>query len=296
MAGEQLNPQEKSAESEKTILWRAAEQQLEKFSGIEEGIKETVVGLNVFGIETVNSCEGHYNHGRIAPWVSMELWQSKPQERFVGQKQFEQQIYEKLGVEEINRRNWDYVKAHDEMAANYLPPGEVEFDKLSQDALREMAEKDEELKRIHGITPEITKIWMDAYAHAEEEVQSAGQDGRLQETEEYKQWKAQNDAMKDKTQALLDEFYRGRKVPESTRIIVEQDASGLWCIHNGGKDYYDVTRRPEDVPDKDKKQYQKILDGTNPKKDRESIQTRVATYLAEFQEFTKFLRKKYFGE
>ena len=283
-------------QNEKEVGWKEAEQNLEKFGGIEDGIKETVVGLNVFGIETVNSCEGHFNHGRIAPWVSIEKWESKPQERYIGQKEFEQQVYERLGVVEINQRNWDYIKEHDEMAASFLLPGQVEFDKLSEDTRRQIAERDEGLIKKYDITPEVTKQWMDAGIQAEKEIEQVGKDGRLHKTEEYKQWKAENDAMKDRVQQLLGEFYEGRKTTKNAKIIIDQDGSGSWCIHNGGKDYYDVTRKPEDISDKEKNHYQKVLDGKNPKKEQKDFEKYVEKYRAEFQEFTEFLKRKHFGE
>ena len=118
----------------------------------------------------------------------------------------------------------------------------------------------------------------------------------MQETEEYKKWKAENDAMKDNVQELLNEFYADRKVTEDERIIIEQDATEMWCIHNGGKDYYDVTRRQDDIPDADKKHYQEILDGNNPKEEQEDIEKRVEKYRAEFQAFAAFMKQKYLGE
>ncbi len=36
---------------------------------IDQGILETVIALNVLGIPTVQSCEGHVDHGICAPWV-----------------------------------------------------------------------------------------------------------------------------------------------------------------------------------------------------------------------------------
>jgi len=287
---------EEELRNNKEVKWKEVEQGLEKYSGIEEDIKETVVGLNVIGVETVNSCGGHFNRGRISPWVSIEKWESKPRERFIGQKKFEQQIYEQLGVVEINQKNWDYVKAHDEMAASFLPLGQVEFDKLSEDARRQMAERDEDLMKEYGITPEVTKQWMDAGMQAEKEIERAGEDGRLQETEEYKKWNAENDAMKDRVQKLLDKFYKNRKAPKNTRIIIDRDGTGSWCIHNGGKDYYDVTRKENEILDADKKHYQKILNGENPEKEQIEIEKRVEGCREEFQSFAVFIKEEYFAE
>jgi hypothetical protein len=36
---------------------------------IDKGIFDAVVALNVFGISTSMSCEGHLDHGRAAPWI-----------------------------------------------------------------------------------------------------------------------------------------------------------------------------------------------------------------------------------
>ncbi|GCE14804.1 hypothetical protein [Tengunoibacter tsumagoiensis] len=36
---------------------------------IDPGILETVIALNLLGVETTSSCEGHLDHGTPAPWV-----------------------------------------------------------------------------------------------------------------------------------------------------------------------------------------------------------------------------------
>lgn len=40
--------------------------------GIDEGIKETLAGLSLFGINTTASCEGHKDHGTFAPYIDIE--------------------------------------------------------------------------------------------------------------------------------------------------------------------------------------------------------------------------------
>lgn len=40
--------------------------------GMDAGIAETVVFLNLLGITTSQSCEGHLEHGTGAPWVDIE--------------------------------------------------------------------------------------------------------------------------------------------------------------------------------------------------------------------------------
>ncbi|MEO8972199.1 MAG: hypothetical protein ABI406_11450 [Ktedonobacteraceae bacterium] len=39
---------------------------------VDAGIIETVVALNLLGMPTTQSCEGHLNHGTGAPWVDIE--------------------------------------------------------------------------------------------------------------------------------------------------------------------------------------------------------------------------------
>jgi len=286
-------PKGQGRQNEKELKWKGAEQNLEKFCGIEKRIQDTVAGLNVFGIETVNSCEGHNNRGRIAPWVSIELWESKPQERYAGQKEFEQEVYEKLGVTQLNKNYTDYLREFDSKRAEILGPGRVEPD--SEQISRQISKTRIEIEKKYGITPKVTKKWMETGMQADKEVGGAEKDGHLQETEKYKKWKAENDAMKNKAQQLLDDFYRNRKVQESARVLIDQDGTDSWCIHNGGKDYYDVTRKGDEIPDADKKHYQKVLDGKNSKKEQRDIKRRVGNYRAEFQDFAAFLKEKYFA-
>ena len=38
---------------------------------LDPGIKETVIALNLLGLQTVQSCEGHLDHGCPYPWVTV---------------------------------------------------------------------------------------------------------------------------------------------------------------------------------------------------------------------------------
>ncbi len=53
--------------------------------GIDAGIAETVVALNVLGIPTTASCEGHLHHGTGAPWVDIEDPSASERSSKVGQ-------------------------------------------------------------------------------------------------------------------------------------------------------------------------------------------------------------------
>jgi hypothetical protein len=48
--------------------------------GIDKGIIDTVIGLNVLGITTRQSCEGHVDWGTGAPWVDVEATGPKVEE------------------------------------------------------------------------------------------------------------------------------------------------------------------------------------------------------------------------
>ena len=39
---------------------------------IDEGILETVVALNLLGLPTCQSCQGHLDHGEPYPWIDFE--------------------------------------------------------------------------------------------------------------------------------------------------------------------------------------------------------------------------------
>lgn len=39
---------------------------------IDKGIKEIVVALNMMGVKTLASCEGHFDHGYSYPWIDID--------------------------------------------------------------------------------------------------------------------------------------------------------------------------------------------------------------------------------
>jgi hypothetical protein len=51
--------------------------------GIDAGILETVVVLNLLGIETTASCEGHLERGQAAPWIDIEARSAQEETRQV---------------------------------------------------------------------------------------------------------------------------------------------------------------------------------------------------------------------
>lgn len=64
---------------------------------IDQEIKETVIALNLMGIETISSCGGHLDHGLPYPWIEIQTY--PPQIRKMMQELSE--IQEQLNTEEI---------------------------------------------------------------------------------------------------------------------------------------------------------------------------------------------------
>ena len=76
--------------SEKNVLqgrWDQARNEIKHIAdaeghGIDDGIKDVVIALNAFNINTGQSCEGHFDSGMSAPWIRIEAL-NEPEERFV---------------------------------------------------------------------------------------------------------------------------------------------------------------------------------------------------------------------
>ena len=98
-----MNPdifQQEQQEIHKEQEWKAVEASVDQITDalgkpIEDRIKQPVVALNVYKINTSQSCEGHSNgHGRRYPWVEISA-PDEPKERFEG----EREIYKKVAAE-----------------------------------------------------------------------------------------------------------------------------------------------------------------------------------------------------
>lgn len=123
----------------------------------------------------------------------------------------------------------------------------------------------------YGVSLEEVKrgINYDAYVEALKESSNA------EETPEYKQWREENKKLMQKAAELLKEFYQERKVSSSVKLIIDEGGEGEFRVHNGGKDY--------------NLELKKINE-----KQKEKLRQRLLEYQKEMQEFTKFLKEKYF--
>lgn len=73
---------------------------------IDENVKEAVIALNLLGIPTTASCEGHIDHGRSAPWVEIAS-PNEPDQRFQGQQDIYNRVAQEYGIilEDVRRAN-----------------------------------------------------------------------------------------------------------------------------------------------------------------------------------------------
>lgn len=101
--------QEEIARQEKEKRLEEIRAELEKITdaegkSIDEGIKETVLFMNVLEIPTIQSCEGHLDEkeGNPFPWVEIGA-EDEPEERWIGQNAaFENAAKERdVSVEEL---------------------------------------------------------------------------------------------------------------------------------------------------------------------------------------------------
>jgi len=88
-------PQE---QSERKTTWQKKEDEVEKIPHIENGAKKIVTTLNISGILTSQSCEGHLEEGKITlPFVEISA-PNQPEERFIGQEKIIPEVAKKYGV------------------------------------------------------------------------------------------------------------------------------------------------------------------------------------------------------
>lgn len=73
----------------KAQQWNQVKEQCQRITDvlgypIDAGILDLVVALNVLQIPTTGSCEGHLDHGTMAPWVDIEAPGAQEEQRQAG--------------------------------------------------------------------------------------------------------------------------------------------------------------------------------------------------------------------
>lgn len=116
MSGEQLdhNRNVESLEyerAERSRLWDEKNQEIDGITDrlgmpIDNGIKEAVIGLNLFGLTTSQSCEGHLDRGLPAPWIYIQE-PGMPEERFIGENEAYEHAAQQHGVPLDEIKYWE---------------------------------------------------------------------------------------------------------------------------------------------------------------------------------------------
>ncbi|MDO8530167.1 MAG: hypothetical protein Q7S10_02060 [bacterium] len=97
---------------EKEGQWKVLEEKFKKETDrlgyeIEPGIFDVVVALNALGINTRQSCEGHVDRGRTAPWVDVQ-YPNQPR-RFTQEERIEKEVAKEsnLSLNEVENAQGD---------------------------------------------------------------------------------------------------------------------------------------------------------------------------------------------
>ena len=93
---------ETQEKSEKEIAWEKQMQEVEKIPNLEYGVKKIITALNISGIPTSQSCEGHIDHEEdktriTTPFIEISA-PRQTRKRFIGQKTIIPRIAKKYGI------------------------------------------------------------------------------------------------------------------------------------------------------------------------------------------------------
>jgi len=114
---------------------------------------------------------------------------------------------------------------------------------------------------------------LDAYWEAIKECSKNG------ETDEFQEWRQENQKLMQKAKNFLDEFYKDRKVEPNIKLEIEEGVEGDFRIYNGGEDYNPIIEEDKKLSEEEKK----------------IISEKLEKYQGEMKKFTKFLKDKYFN-
>ena len=286
--GEQLKSKEEQ--------WKEAEKKLEAYF-IEENIKETVVALNAWDLPTTNSCEGHDNHGRIVPWVTIKA-PNEPNEHYIGQRVFEEAVYEDHGIsKELLAKIESYWVEHGEKLDELKLEGKSEFDGVDKATVERINAMEEALMQKHGISREDDRCHLEAMKKMDKEIENAVHTGILKEkTPEYVAWEEEMKKINGKIKGILEEFYKNRQaLQENAKIILskEKGMPSLFLRSDGGGEYVDLGK---EMTGKEAENYENILQGKISDEKKQELKNMVDACRTEFKEFAEFLENKFFEQ
>ncbi|MEI7810598.1 MAG: hypothetical protein WCI41_03535 [bacterium] len=90
---------------------------------LDEGIRETVVALNLLGFPTIQSCEAHLDHGSPGPWVMIAA-KNEPAVHFKKEKE----VFKRI-AKENNLKVKDIVRPIDDRAFELWKVASLEYQK-----------------------------------------------------------------------------------------------------------------------------------------------------------------------
>jgi hypothetical protein len=136
-------------ESVKEKIWREKIEQVgnrhDRAGGeMDRGIIESMVALNIHGIPTEQSCEGHLDHGIPSPWIAIEAV-NRPTERYSDQNKIYQEVALKHGISVEELRDGKHEQEWREACIASETSGETETWELWQEKNAELRKQVEEL-------------------------------------------------------------------------------------------------------------------------------------------------------
>ncbi len=109
------------------------------------------------------------------------------------------------------------------------------------------------------------------------------------EAEERGMLAKENDKLRAKTQALLDEFYQNRSVAENVKIVISNGVASFW-LHNGGELFKAWRKYVDEIVES--KKSGKPITLRRPQEGIEDFESQLPILQKEFQDFAEFLKSK----
>lgn len=148
--------------------------------GIDEKVQETCAVLNLLGLSTTASCQGHLEHGMSAPWIEISAL-NEPEERFRGEKKIFQRVAKRyrIPVEDVIRSI--HEKAYKEAVREASDKGETkeykQWRKENKKLIKKASALLKEFYRNRKISPHV-RVKITEYGEGNFRIHNGGMDYR----------------------------------------------------------------------------------------------------------------------
>jgi len=136
---------------ERNRRWADIRKKIEAIPDIDPGIIEAVTAFNAVGLKTDNSCEGHLDHGRNAPWITLKETEQREArallEKFYEKRKVADNV--KIVAEEVDE-DIGYFFVHNGGRDFFYPLGSS-HDKGTEDEYLSGIERDQEALGDEGL-------------------------------------------------------------------------------------------------------------------------------------------------